>query len=164
MSVSIETLLVHLDYHAWASRRLVEAAAQLSVEELTRDFKTSDRSVLDTLVHVYAADRLWLRRMEGLPFAGYSSDADRSLAVLQNDWPALMERWKEWTSRRTGETASAPFTYSDLKGRTWTQPIWQLILHVVNHGTHHRGQTAGFLRSMGHVPPPLDLVFYYRER
>jgi uncharacterized damage-inducible protein DinB len=35
---------------------------------------------------------------------------------------------------------------------------------VVNHGTHHRGQVSGFLRVMGHTPPPLDLVFYYREQ
>jgi len=36
------------------------------------------------------------------------------------------------------------------------------VLHVVNHGTHHRGQAAGFLRAMGYVPPPLDLIAYYR--
>jgi uncharacterized damage-inducible protein DinB len=37
------------------------------------------------------------------------------------------------------------------------------VLHVVNHGTHHRGQVAGFLRTMGHAPPALDLIAYYRE-
>jgi uncharacterized damage-inducible protein DinB len=37
------------------------------------------------------------------------------------------------------------------------------LLHVVNHGTHHRGQVAGFLRSMGRKPPVLDLIAYYRQ-
>ena len=41
---------------------------------------------------------------------------------------------------------------------------WQIVTHVVNHGTHHRGQVSGFLRTMGHTPPPLDLSFYYREQ
>jgi uncharacterized damage-inducible protein DinB len=50
-----------------------------------------------------------------------------------------------------------------MRGRTWTQPIWQLVLHVVNHGTHHRGQVSGFLRTMGRVPPVLDLVAFYRR-
>jgi len=53
-------------------------------------------------------------------------------------------------------------SYSDMSGNPWKQPLWQLILHVVNHGTHHRGQVSGFLRAMGHVPPKLDLVNYYR--
>jgi uncharacterized damage-inducible protein DinB len=52
----------------------------------------------------------------------------------------------------------------DLRGNTWTQPFWQLVLHVVNHATHHRGQVSGFLRAMGRVPPPLDLVAFYRAR
>jgi uncharacterized damage-inducible protein DinB len=62
-----DTLLAHLDYTAWASRRLVDAAAQLTPEELTRDFETSDHSVLGTLVHVFAADRIWLSRVTGSP-------------------------------------------------------------------------------------------------
>jgi uncharacterized damage-inducible protein DinB len=42
------------------------------------------------------------------------------------------------------------------------EPDWKLVFHVVNHATHHRGQVAGFLRTMGRVPPPLDLIAYYR--
>ena len=141
----------------------MDAAAQLTPEELVRDFQTSDRSVLDTLVHVYAADRLWLRRLEGKPFAGFSSDADRSLSVLQNEWPPLLERWKQWVASLDDARAASSFEYTDLQGRHWSQPVWQLVSHVVNHGTHHRGQVSGFLRTMGHVPPYLDLLYYYRE-
>jgi uncharacterized damage-inducible protein DinB len=50
-----------------------------------------------------------------------------------------------------------------MRGNPWTQPLWEIVLHVVNHGTHHRGQAAGFLRSLGHTPPKLDLIFYYRQ-
>jgi uncharacterized damage-inducible protein DinB len=50
-----------------------------------------------------------------------------------------------------------------MRGNPWRQPLGQLVLHVVNHGTHHRGQVSAFLRMMGHVPPKLDLVTYYRD-
>jgi uncharacterized damage-inducible protein DinB len=53
-------------------------------------------------------------------------------------------------------------SYRDLKGNPWRTPLWQIVLHVVNHATHHRGQAAGFLRALGHAPPPLDLIAYYR--
>jgi uncharacterized damage-inducible protein DinB len=163
MAISADVLRTHIDYTAWASRRLLEAAAELSPEELNRDFGTADRSVLGTLVHNFAADRVWLWRLGGGTNPGFVSDADRSLAVLQSDWPDLYERWKQWACGITDAQALEPLAYKDMRGRDWRQPLWQLVLHVVNHGTHHRGQVAGFLRSMGHTPPVLDLVYYYRE-
>jgi uncharacterized damage-inducible protein DinB len=53
-------------------------------------------------------------------------------------------------------------SYQDTKGRSYSQPVWQILLHLVNHGTHHRGQVSGFLRAMGGTPPPLDMIAYYR--
>jgi uncharacterized damage-inducible protein DinB len=40
-------------------------------------------------------------------------------------------------------------------------PVWQIVLHVVNHGTLHRGQVMGMLRQLGVAPPPTDLIRYY---
>ena len=162
MFVSVEVLRSHLGYTAWASRMLVDAAAGLSGEELTRDFGTADKSVLATLVHIFAADRVWLTRLNGEPAHAFVTDADYQLAVLQNDWPALHTRWKRWASELTWEAARADVSYTDMSGNAWRQPVGQLVLHMVNHGTHHRGQVAGFLRTMGHAPPKLDLVHYYR--
>jgi uncharacterized damage-inducible protein DinB len=164
MQISAEILRTHIDYTAWASARLVEAAGRLSSEDLTHDFGTADRSVLGTLVHLFGSDRLWLARLQGGPNPGFVTDADRSLPVLQNDWPALHQRWRNWALHLTDEMALETLAYNDMKGRPWNQPLWQLILHVVNHGTHHRGQVSGFLRSLGHAPPALDLVLYYREQ
>jgi uncharacterized damage-inducible protein DinB len=161
MSVSADALRTHIDYTIWASRRLLQAAAQLSEAELNRDFETADRSVLGALTHVFRADRIWLARVTGNP--NPQPLAETSLVALQAEWSALHEQWKIWALGLTDRTALAEIVYQDFQGRTWKQPLWQLVLHMVNHGTHHRGQVSGFLRSMGHVPPPLDLVFYYRE-
>jgi uncharacterized damage-inducible protein DinB len=162
MPASLDILLNHLDYTAWASRRIVDAAARLSPEELNHDFKTADHTVLETLVHVFAADRVWLMRLQGQP-QHFITDADRSMHVLQTEWPALMQRWKQFASGLTEEQAQARIAYKDFEGNPWERPLWQLVLHVVNHATHHRGQVAGFLRTMGHTPPALDLTAYYRE-
>jgi len=153
---------MHLDYTTWASARLLEAAGKLSPEELTRDFGTADKSVVGTLAHVFAADRVWMTRIQGQPPAKFISDADRDLALLNREWPALLEVWRQWAGGLTGENITSVVSYKDLKGNPYATPWWQIVLHVVNHGTHHRGQAAGFLRAMGHVPPPLDLMAYYR--
>ena len=164
MAISADVLRNHLDYTAWASKRLVDAAAVLSPAELARDFQTADLSVVGTLAHVYAADRVWLARVTHAPAGPFISDADRTLFVLQNEWPALLERWRQWASSLTDERAAAAVHYTDLKGNPYSQPLWQIILHVVNHGTHHRGQVSGFLRTLGYQPPPLDLVAFHRAQ
>jgi uncharacterized damage-inducible protein DinB len=163
MTVNVGTLRMHLDYTTWASGRLLEAAGKLSPEELARDFGTADKSVTGTLAHVYAADRIWMARIDGKPPAPFITPEDRDLAVLNRDWPALLEVWKQWAAGLSDETLATAAAYKDLKGNAYTTPYWQIILHVVNHGTHHRGQVSGFLRAMGHVPPPLDLMAYYRH-
>jgi uncharacterized damage-inducible protein DinB len=163
MSVSADALRTHLDYTGWATRRLLDAAARLSEAELTRDFGTADRSLMGTMAHTFAADRVWLTRVTGGPSTGFLSEQERNLEFLSREWPALFDRWREWAGGLTDESANQMLDYRDLKGNPWRQKTWQIVLHVVNHGSHHRGQASGFLRAMGHTPPPLDLIAYYRE-
>jgi uncharacterized damage-inducible protein DinB len=75
----------------------------------------------------------------------------------------LYRQWDEWLAGLNDDAVRTDFTYQDMRGNVWTEPIWKLVMHVVNHGTHHRGQVSGFLRAMGRVPPVLDLVAFYRR-
>ncbi len=161
MPVSVDTLRLQLDYSAWASQRLMDVAAKLSEEELTRDFKTADKTVLDTLVHIYAADRIWLTRVLGEQRATFIDPQDRDLTLLQTEWPALHQRWKLWLRDFNDNDVLRVIDFKNTKGHAYSSPAWQILLHVVNHGTHHRGQISGFLRTMGQTPPPLDLMAYY---
>ena len=162
MPVSADTLRLHLDYSAWASQRMLDAASKLTEDERSRDFKTSDKCVTSTLAHAFAADRVWLGRIQGNPPPAFIDDKDRQFDVLRKEWPALQQRWKEWAAPLTDQDVVAKISYKDLKGNAYEQLLWQILLHVVNHATHHRGQVSGFLRSMGHAPPPLDLIAFYR--
>ncbi|MEZ5352209.1 MAG: DinB family protein [Bryobacteraceae bacterium] len=160
----LEQIRHHIGYTAWASTRLVEAASALSPEQLTRDFGTADKSVLGTLVHVFAADRIWIARVRGhVPGRFMDVEQDMYLSVLQNDWPPLHQSWKALVAGLDAAGLDRVTEYSDLKGNAHRTPLWQILLHVVNHATHHRGQVAGFLRTMGKTPPPLDLIAYYRQ-
>ncbi len=163
MPVSVDTLRLHLDYSTWASRRLVDAAANLGAEELSRDFNTSDKNVLGTLAHVFAGDRVWLARVKGETPGPFLTPEDLRLEVLQNDWPALQQRWKLYADQLSDQDVLAVISYRDTRGNPYQSPLWQILLHLVNHGTHHRGQVSGFLRAMGHTPPPTDLIAYYRS-
>ncbi|MCU1258189.1 MAG: DinB family protein, partial [Bryobacterales bacterium] len=82
---------------------------------------------------------------------------------LQNEWPGLQDRWTTYCSGFNDDSVNNLISYTSLNGQHFTQPLWQLLLHIVNHATHHRGQASGFLRALGKAPQPLDLVAYYRQ-
>ena len=158
------TLTLHLRYTAWASARLVEAASKLTPAELTHDFKTSEKSVVGTLAHTFAADRVWWHRVNGtVPAKFIDPEKDFLLETLQTEWPALLAQWEQFIAAKDESALAGKIEYKDLKGNPYGTPLWQIVLHLVNHGTHHRGQASGMIRSLGHTPPPLDLIAYYRS-
>ena len=164
MSDLLVTLRSHLDYTQWASGKLLEAAASLTPEELTRDFATADRSVIGTIAHIFAADRIWLKRIRGeSPGAFLDPDRERRLDTLQAEWPRVLADWRQLAGEWTEDSMSRRIAYQQMNGQPFETPVSQIVLHLVNHATHHRGQAAGFIRAMGHQPPRLDLIFYYRE-
>ncbi|MBI4909774.1 MAG: DinB family protein [Acidobacteria bacterium] len=164
MSIPAETLRTQLRYTAWATSRILDAASKLTAEELARDFGTADKSVLGTLTHTFAADRIWIARVLGaIPARFLELEKDMFLEVLQSDWPKVNEQWLAWAGGLDDEGVKATISYKDLKGNSHTTPAWQIVMHVINHATHHRGQAAGMIRSMGHTPPVLDMIAYYRS-
>jgi uncharacterized damage-inducible protein DinB len=162
MPVSAVALRSHLDYTAWASGLLLDTARQLSTEELNRDFGTADKSVLGTLVHTFAGDRIWLERMNGISREILIDPGDDDFQKLLQTWPEIHGGWKNWASGITDARALEDVSfYRSSTGSTFSMPAWQIVMHVVDHGTHHRGAVSGFLRAMGKTPPKLDLIAYY---
>ncbi len=161
--VTLDVLKTHIAYTAWASAQLVDAASALSENDLQHDFDTADRIIPGTLLHILRSDRTWLTRLQGHPSPATPSGSPADLQTLRTEWPRIHQDWKLLVDELTDDQIDPPFSYSDSKGNAYSQPLWQLILHVVNHGAHHRGQVSGFIRALGHIPPPLDLVFFYRQ-
>jgi uncharacterized damage-inducible protein DinB len=162
--VSIRQILRYqLDFTTWAAERILKAAAGLTPEELSHDFKTSDKSVLGTLAHIYRAERIWLNRLQN-KHVEFIVEGDDTLAGLEKNWPAMRSGWAEWGRLLTDESAAAELAYSDSRGNAWRQPVWAIVLHIVNHSSHHRGQAVGFIRALGHQPPNVDEITFSRQR
>ena len=158
-----EVIVNHIEYTIWATNRLLHAAAELSEEERRRDFGTADKSIEGTLTHLLRSERTWfLRIRDGTPRVPWALPNDEEWDHLMREWPHVHRQWRDWASGLSEQDAEEALTYKDLKGNDWTQPIWQIVLHVVNHSTHHRGQVTGFLRAVGKTPPPLDFIAFVR--
>jgi uncharacterized damage-inducible protein DinB len=153
------------EYNAWANRRSLATAEKLTAEQFTKPMVSSFSSVRDTLAHIYGAEWIWLERFQGrspsaLPNVSLFSDA----RTLRETWAVHEERLLVFTSGLSQADLDRKMEYKTLKFGTYSNPLWQSMLHVVNHGTYHRGQVTTLLRQLGAQPILLDLMHFYRER
>ena len=160
-----EEMRVLYDYNAWANHRSLNAAAGLTNEQFTKAMGSSFGSVRDTLAHIYGAEWVWLERFQGrspesLPNPAESAD----LASLRALWVEQEARLLAFVGKLTQEDLNRVIEYQTLKFGMYSNPLWQSMQHVVNHGTYHRGQVTTLLRQMGAQPILTDLMHYYRER
>jgi uncharacterized damage-inducible protein DinB len=150
---------LHLRYSAWASRKLVQAVRTVPDADFEKPVGISHSSMLGTLTHILWADWLWFTRVvEPMEKPGQTREA------LEVVWPELQEKWLTWAERATDAELNRVVEYiSILDGQMARTPAWQIVLHVVNHATLHRGQVMGMLRQIGIAPPHTDLMLFYRE-
>ncbi len=161
--MTADEVRTHLRYSGWASRRLLGAAVTLGPEDLNRDMGVSHRSVLGTLAHIHFADRTWFSRVADPSIESDSAGDPPALQTLEGDWSRIQKRWEEWAGSLTDADLTHVVSYKTSQGTPHQTPVWQIVLHVVNHATLHRGQVMAMLRRLGVPPPPTDLIFYYRE-
>lgn len=160
------TLRDLLLYMLWADRLTLAAVRKVKPEDLTRDAGVSFGSVLGTLGHTLGSQRLWLSRFLGNPLTS------RPEAGEYPDLPSWIAGWEETASQveaflagLSDEQLAAPLTWASLPdGAAHTLPLWQAVMHLVNHTTYHRGQVISLLRQMGYPVPHTDLIVFFNER
>jgi uncharacterized damage-inducible protein DinB len=163
MKIDREFLGLHLEYTRWASERSIEAARALTEEELQRDLENSYGGVLGTLLHVFQGDRIWLSRLRGAPrFTLGDPEEQWTLDTLSQAWQQVANGYREWLAGV--EDLESILHYKNLAGQSHALPLWQVILHVVNHATYHRGQVTTMLRQLGYSPIGTDLHVFYLAR
>jgi len=151
-------------YNRWANARVLDAVAKLNTEQYTRDLSNSFRSVHDTLTHILAAEWIWLRRWQGESPKALLNPADfPDLAALRAKWMEVELEQMAFVNNLTDERLGMPVSYINTKGKTWTYSLWQMLQHVVNHSTYHRGQVTTMLRQLGAEPAATDFLLFFDE-
>jgi uncharacterized damage-inducible protein DinB len=156
--------LLHLKYMSWANRLVLDAAKGLPAAQYEQDRQSSFGGIKNTLNHMYVADALWFSRVAGEPFAKISDiPVPGSLPELEREWTTLLDRWIRWAGQLQSNNYGMEVGYTNTEGIAYRTPLWQIVLHLVNHSTHHRGQVVAMMRQAGVKPPGTDLIMYYRS-
>ncbi len=152
-------------YNRWANARLYEAALGLSDADYRRDVGAFFKSMHGTLNHLLLTDRLWLKRLTG---AG--EHPNRLNAIIHDDRRALAraradedDRIVAYVAALDEPTLEGLQRYANTSGKEFEQKRRDILAHLFNHQTHHRGQAHTILSiCTGNAPPSLDMLLMQR--
>jgi uncharacterized damage-inducible protein DinB len=171
-------------YNRWSNQRLFSALEKLNQQQLATEVRSSFTSILETVFHILFAEWLWLKRWQGaspratVPDPNVTSATWKALspggiptprelttlAELKSFGDSIERERQEFLSRLSDSTLHAPLHFKDMSGIPYSAPLVQLLQHVVNHGTYHRGQATTMLRQVGAETVALDMLYFFREQ
>jgi|SRR6185295_4885490 len=155
-----------LDYHYWARDIILDAVNDVPRETFTAPVNSSFGSLRDTVAHIYAADWIWFQRWTGqAPKGLIAYDQFPDATSIRTAWKDLESSTRQLVDNLGEVGVNKAYSYSLLSGAPDTAPFWEMLVHVVNHGTYHRGQVTTLMRQLGEKPPkPTDMIAFFRTR
>jgi uncharacterized damage-inducible protein DinB len=139
-------------YDQWATKRVLDAAVGIDETTWAAEHVVDERGLGGILVHQLGAHQRWRHHLSGTPGTPRPErDPVPTVEALRDVWDAEFEATEVWLDGLDD---------AFLHGTDDDVPIWQLLLHLVNHGTQHRSEAAVLLTEAGHSPGDLDLLDY----
>ena len=146
-----------IDYNEWANLRILDSAAGLTEEQLDSTSAASFETIRGSLTHILGAQRIWharwTRTTAGSPKA-------HSLNGLKEAFENSHQDLRKVALGLDDQRAGSSFDYTDSKGVPQRRGLGNLIIHMVNHGTYHRGEVALMLTGMDRSPGDIDYLYF----
>ena len=161
-----ELLQQYATYNTWANQKLGEVILSLPPEMQVAEIASSFRSLYLTMLHMHDAESIWWQRIKlsenvVAPSSTFKGDTKElfQLLIQQN------KMWEEWVLASSEMALEHVFKYYNTKREPFKQPTFQVLLHIFNHGSYHRGQLVTLLRQLGQTKiPQTDYVVWTRRK
>ncbi|MBK8784011.1 MAG: DinB family protein [Anaerolineales bacterium] len=152
-------------YNSWANVKILDATANITEEQFTAPADHPHNDLRHALTHALFAEWLWRKRWTGdSPKTPFLSEDFPTFAALRSRWAEEENALNDFVSSLTDEKLHSTFQYKTMKGETHENILWQVMAHVVNHGTQHRSEAAAILTELGYSPGDIDLIVFLREQ
>lgn len=157
------------DYHKWANNRVFNHLNELPDGVFSQEIKSVFSSVKEVLAHVYLVDGMWLSVMSGDSFSETTNvisqlkenSKNPSLSEIQSLFEKVNHQYENFLNNQ--ENLDEVISIEHPRYGKMDVPVSELVKHVVNHGTYHRGNITAMLRQQGHAGVPTDYIFYLYE-
>ena len=153
-------------YNIWANQRIIDVILSLPEEKQMAEISSSFNSLHRTLLHMWDAESMWWQRMKMHEHCLRPSDNFKG--VTRDAVNGLMSQsrlWEVWVAGVGDHMLDHVFQFQTNKREQVKMPIYQMLMHVFNHGTYHRGQLINMLRQLGvEKLPPTDFSVWVRNK
>jgi len=159
-------LVQYAAYNLWANSRLIEVINNLTDEQIDREIVSSFTNIKKTMLHLWDVENIWWQRMRLVEMEVWQSDNfTGSLLELTNHLIAQSKQWKEWVDIATEAALEHEFIYKNSKKDQFKQPVYEMLMHLFNHQSYHRGQLVTMLRQVDETNiPNTDLISFLRKK
>ena len=159
-----QDILLLYQYNRWANTKIFNAAANVTQEQFVAPGSFPHGGLRGTLVHALFAEWIWRTRWEGTsPTNRWNPEDFPTLESLRTRWLDEEKQLMGFVDAVTEERLNNSFDYKNTSGKPFTKILWQVMAHVVNHGTQHRSEAAAILTDLGHSPGDIDLISFLIE-
>lgn len=165
MTSALRTARMLTRYNAWADEVMFEAVAKLPEGEATKPRQSIFKNMLHTLNHIYVIDRVFQAHVEGREhgYKARNTESHPPLAELRQAQQE-MDRWLiDWSDRMSDQALDEKISFAYIGGGEGLMSKGEILLHVVNHTTYHRGFVADFFCQVPARPPTTDLTVFLRD-
>ena len=153
-------------YHIWANAALLRGIESLPEEIQLAPRSASFPSFYKTVLHLLDAESIWWQRLKLQERIERPSDTfSGSFSELSTALQRQDKQWQDWLQAASENMLQHEFIYRNLKKQRFKQPVYQMLMHLFNHGTYHRGQLVTMLREAGVTKiPPTDFMVWSRRK
>jgi len=151
------------DYNRWANERVLESLQPIGQEVFTRNKQASHGSIRGIVAHIAGAEWIWLERWKGSSPSGLLPESEfETFEVAAQRLRKIDDDLKQFTTRLTQEDLDGSRGYKTTDGKAYSNVLSDMLLHLANHSSYHRGQMATLLRQSGVVPQSTDFILFIR--
>jgi uncharacterized damage-inducible protein DinB len=154
------------EYNYWANARILNATARVTPEQFVAEAGQSHGSLRGTLVHTFGAEVVWrLRCQEGISPAALPSESEfPTPEVLSRRWKAEEQAMRSYLAALVDADLNRVVQYRNTKGIAFENILWNILAHLVNHGTQSRAEAGLALAAFDQSPGDLDMILFFREK
>lgn len=135
-------------YNDWANGRILDLCDGLTDEQLDAPRAMGFGSLRATLFHILFAEIAWLERWQGDPWREFQTDPDgKSVDQIRLELAEVAQNRRQFILKHSESQFSSVIKFQDSKKTPYEFQLRHLLLHVVNHGVHHRAQALNFLKQ-----------------